>query len=38
VKTVKDMLSKLGERHRGGEDISQLIHRVREVLEKKRYV
>ncbi|XP_066308870.1 disease resistance protein Pik-2-like [Miscanthus floridulus] len=38
VKTVKDMLSKLGEQHRGGEDISQLIHRVREILEKKRYL
>jgi hypothetical protein len=35
-KTVKDLLSNLGDRLRGGEDISQLIPRVREILEKKR--
>lgn len=35
-KTVKDMLSKLGDGHRRGEDIGQLIPRVREILEKKR--
>lgn len=38
VKTVKDMLSRLGDGHRGGEDISQLIPRVRGILEKKRYL
>ncbi|WVZ71263.1 hypothetical protein U9M48_019871, partial [Paspalum notatum var. saurae] len=36
--TVKDMLTKLGDRHRGGEDISQLINRVREILQEKRYL
>ncbi|KAL6626234.1 hypothetical protein ACP70R_029960 [Stipagrostis hirtigluma subsp. patula] len=37
-KTLKDMLSQLRDRHRGGDDIHQLIGRVRETLEKKRYL
>ncbi|KAL6621201.1 hypothetical protein ACP70R_033633 [Stipagrostis hirtigluma subsp. patula] len=37
-KILKDMLSELGDRHRGGDDIHQLIGRVRETLEKKRYL
>ncbi|OEL14516.1 Disease resistance protein RPP13 [Dichanthelium oligosanthes] len=36
--TVKDMLSKFSGQHRGGEDINQLITRVRDILAKKRYL
>jgi hypothetical protein len=35
--TVRDMLSQFGDRHRGGQDINQLITRVREILANKRY-
>ncbi|RLN25497.1 disease resistance protein RPM1-like [Panicum miliaceum] len=37
-KTVKNMLSNFGDQPRGGEDINQLITRVREILANKRYL
>ncbi|KAL6850302.1 hypothetical protein ACP4OV_020929 [Aristida adscensionis] len=35
-KTLRDLLSQLGEIHRGVDDINQLILKIREILEKKR--
>ncbi|XP_034596613.1 disease resistance protein Pik-2 [Setaria viridis] len=37
-KTVRNMLSQFGDRHRGGQDINQLITSVREILTNKRYL